>query len=152
MTIKLGLSNSYFTDYVSKVRYIKNRRSTYTDISAVKMYWQNYLWCTDFTSCFHSASQSGVWRCALQQNSEMPKPVGHGWIIEKDNLEPVWMTLLFRHKFNCTRSCKATDCQCAKHGLKCTELCKLITVIIEKVNPLLRSLQTMVPRMIVKMN
>ena len=76
--------------------------------------------------------QTAIWRRSLQAKPDIPDPVNMGWHIEEGTLEPIWMTsppaptaVLQLLSCNCVRSCKEDECQFARSGLKCTELCRL---------------------------
>lgn len=76
--------------------------------------------------------QTAIWRRSLEPKPNIPDPVNMGWHIEEGTLEPLWMTgppaptaVLQLLSCKCVRSCKEDECQCAKSGLKCTELSRL---------------------------
>ena len=56
--------------------------------------------------------QAGIWRRCLEQNPQVPSPVGRGWKID----------LL---ACNCPRKCELPRCECMANGLKCTDMCRL---------------------------
>lgn len=76
--------------------------------------------------------QAAVWKRALIAQPNIPNPTEHGWILVNGVLEAKWMTdspaptsVLEMIKCSCSKSCKLSECQCMKNGLKCTDLCKL---------------------------
>ena len=74
--------------------------------------------------------QTYIWRCSLDGFQEIPSPVGHGWVIEDEELHPLLMTkdpapssLLELTTCACKKSECQTNCSCANVGLSCTEAC-----------------------------
>ena len=81
-------------------------------------------------------NQAGIWRRCLEQNPQVPSPVGRGWHIEKegaDNLlvvhsmdgQPAPQAVLDLLACNCPRKCELPRCECMANGLKCTDMCRL---------------------------
>ena len=79
--------------------------------------------------------QAGIWRC-LEQNPQVPSPVGRGWKMEKqgpdEHLVVHWMdsqpapqAILDLLACNCTKKCELPKCECMVNGLKCTDMCRL---------------------------
>ena len=80
--------------------------------------------------------QAAIWRRSLENNPQIPNPVGIGWQLEecggKQHLVIDWMggspapeAVLDLLSCKCTRSCKAPSCVCISNGLKCTDMCRL---------------------------
>lgn len=80
--------------------------------------------------------QAGIWRRCLQQDPNIPSPVGKGWKLETDSgdeqLVIDWMdgtpapqAILDLLTCRCPRKCVLPSCQCMKNGLKCTDMCRL---------------------------
>jgi hypothetical protein len=76
--------------------------------------------------------QAGIWRRCLEQDPEVPSPVGRGWKIEKEEAEQLvvhWMdgqpapeAVLDLLACNCPRKCALPKCVCITNGLKCTDM------------------------------
>jgi hypothetical protein len=80
--------------------------------------------------------QAAVWRRCLDQDPNVPSPVGHGWKMEVDNGQPQlvidWMdgqpapeAVLDLLACNCERICTLLQCACLLNGMRCTDMCKL---------------------------
>ena len=80
--------------------------------------------------------QAGIWRRCLEQNPQVPSPVGRGWKIEKEGAEnqlvvhwmdgqPAPQAILDLLACNCPRKCELPRCECMANGLKCTDMCRL---------------------------
>jgi hypothetical protein len=82
--------------------------------------------------------QACIWRRALIGNPEIPDPVGHGWLTESvDNSDILgidWMSgdpapeaVMELLSCKCPRSCTLPNCTCLANGMKCSDMCKLMT-------------------------
>ena len=80
--------------------------------------------------------QAGIWRRCLEQNPQVPSPVGRGWKIEKEGADnqlvvhwmdgqPAPQAVLDLLACNCPRKCELPRCECMANGLKCTDMCRL---------------------------
>ena len=76
--------------------------------------------------------QAGIWRRCLEQDAQIPNPVGKGWTVDSGQLVVHWMdgepapqAILDLLACNCTRTCQLPSCECMANGLKCTDMCKL---------------------------
>ena len=80
--------------------------------------------------------QAAIWRRSLENNPQIPNPVGIGWQLEKcagkQHLVIDWIgrspapeAVLDLLSCKCTRSCKALSCVYISNGLKCTDMCRL---------------------------
>ena len=76
--------------------------------------------------------QAGIWRKRLEQDPQVPSPIGRGWKVEAEQLAVHWMdgqpapsAILDLLVCNCTRKCELPKCACMANGLKCTDMCKL---------------------------
>lgn len=79
---------------------------------------------------------AGIWRRCLEQNPQVPSPVGRGWKIEKDGADerlvlhwidgqPAPQAILDLLTCNCSKKCVLPNCECLANGLKCTDMCRL---------------------------
>ena len=76
--------------------------------------------------------QAAIWVRSLEQNPNIPSPVGHGWSCEEGDLIVNWMdcqpapdSVLELLACTCSRECKDSSCSCMINGLNCTDMCKL---------------------------
>ena len=77
--------------------------------------------------------QAGIWQRCLQQDPQVPSPIGRGWKLEKqEQLVIHWMegqpapqAILDLLACNCARKCELPKCECMANGLKCTDMCRL---------------------------
>ena len=80
--------------------------------------------------------QAGIWRRCLEQDPQVPSPVGRGWKMEKEGeseqLVVHWMdgqpapdAVLDLLACNCPKKCSLPKCVCIANGLKCTDMCRL---------------------------
>ena len=74
--------------------------------------------------------QIAVWRRALEANSDIPGPIGHGWFSEDNGYGILWNSIgpapdeiLSLIVCGCLRKCVAGSCSCIDNNLKCTETC-----------------------------
>lgn len=75
--------------------------------------------------------QAAIWKRADKAMMEAPAPVGHGWVMEQDELSVLWTTadmappdVLKLVKCNCSKKkCVDQRCSCLRMQLKCTNLC-----------------------------
>ena len=80
--------------------------------------------------------QAGIWKRCLEQDPQVPSPVGRGWKIEtEEGVEQLvvhWMegqpapdAVLDLLACTCPKKCTLPKCECMANGLKCTDMCKL---------------------------
>jgi hypothetical protein len=80
--------------------------------------------------------QAAIWRRCLQQDPQMPTPVGRGWKMEledeREQLVVDWMegkpapdAILELLSCNCKKQCSSSRCVCVANGLRCTDMCRL---------------------------
>ncbi len=80
--------------------------------------------------------QAAIWKRCLEQDPQVPSPVGRGWKTEKegadDHVVVNWMdgqpapqAILDLLACNCPRKCELPRCECMANGLKCTDMCRL---------------------------
>ncbi|KAL9977454.1 hypothetical protein ACROYT_G014858 [Oculina patagonica] len=78
--------------------------------------------------------QTAIWKKCLQQDPQVPSPVGRGWKIDnKDGVAKLvvdWMdvkpapeAILELLACNCTRKCVSPNCVCVTNGLRYTDMC-----------------------------
>ena len=76
--------------------------------------------------------QAGIWRICLEQNPQVPSPVGRGWKIEKEGADnqlivhwmdgqPAPQAVLDLLACNCPRECELPRCECMANGLICAD-------------------------------
>lgn len=81
--------------------------------------------------------QAGLWRRCLEQDPQVPSPVGRGWKIEieggAEQLVVDWMdgqpapeAVLDLLACTCPRRCQLPNCVCMSNGLTCTDMCRLL--------------------------
>ena len=87
--------------------------------------------------CQHANYHVAVWKNSLL-NNEIPSPVSKGWVLESNErcqwLEIEWMSGLPTPRAvielmpcTCKRLCESNTCDCILNGLKCSDLCHLVT-------------------------
>ena len=80
--------------------------------------------------------QAAIWRRCLEQEPQVPRPVGRGWKMENagdtEQLVVHWMdsqpapqAILDLLACNCAKKCELPKCECMVNGLKCTDMCRL---------------------------
>ena len=80
--------------------------------------------------------QAAIWKRCLQQDPQIPSPVGHGWKMEQNgeiyelaidwmDVKPAPEAILELLSCNCTKKCEAPRCVCVVNGLRCTDMCNL---------------------------
>lgn len=90
--------------------------------------------------------QAAIWRRALSPCPDIPSPQEHGWNIDNDVINFVWLDskpapeeVLELLSCSCKRVCSLQSCCCLKSGLKCTDMCSLqcdnMAVIDESATP-----------------
>ena len=75
--------------------------------------------------------QAGIWwRALVAKPSDIPSPIGNGWMCEDEGLVINWMSLppapdsiLELINCKCKAGCDTRRCSCLNEGLKCTDLC-----------------------------
>ena len=81
--------------------------------------------------------QAGIWRRAINISTSRstPLPRGHGWEIAEGEITVKWLNskpapeeILEFLSCSCKKSCLNEDCCCFKAGLKCTDMCNVITL------------------------
>ncbi|KAG1659234.1 Programmed cell death protein 4 [Nymphon striatum] len=83
--------------------------------------------------------QTAIWRRSLEKSPDIPSPVGNGWCMQveedgKQHLLIDWLdvaiapdAVLQLLSCKCSRTCKNPACPCLENGLRCTDLCRLLT-------------------------
>ncbi|KAG1655497.1 hypothetical protein GQR58_024494 [Nymphon striatum] len=83
--------------------------------------------------------QTAIWRRSLEKSPDIPSPVGNGWCMQveddsKQHLLIDWLdvaiapdAVLQLLSCKCSRTCKNPTCPCLENGLRCTDLCRLLT-------------------------
>ena len=75
--------------------------------------------------------QASIWFTSHERMPLIPSPEGKGWVLESNQLKPVWMTkpvaakvckTLVRCHCQSEKGCRF--CKCIKLGLTCTERCR----------------------------
>ena len=90
--------------------------------------------------------QATIWRRALSPCPDIPSPHGHGWNVDNDAINFVWLgskpaaeEVLELLSCSCKRVCAFQSCCCLKSGLKCTDMCCLqcdnMAVVDESITP-----------------
>ena len=90
--------------------------------------------------------QAAIWKRALSPCPDIPSPQEHGWNIDNDVINFVWLDskpapeeVLELLSCSCKRVCSLQSCCCLKSGLKCTDMCSLqcdnMAVIDESATP-----------------
>ena len=80
--------------------------------------------------------QAAIWKRCLQQDPQVPSPVGRGWKAEHEDgvaklvvdwmdVKPAPEAILELLACNCSRKCVSPNCVCVANGLRCTDMCRL---------------------------
>lgn len=76
--------------------------------------------------------QAAIWQRALLPNPDILSDNGFGWTVTDSSVGIRWMecapapdSILELMSCNCSRSCTPTCCSYIKHGLPCTDMCRL---------------------------
>ena len=87
--------------------------------------------------------QAAIWKRCLVADPETPNPINKGWKWEDEReleLAIDWMdglpapqAVLDLLACDCRRVCKLPNCECLANGLKCTDMCRLVTCDNQKV-------------------
>ena len=75
--------------------------------------------------------QASIWFTSYERMPHIPSADGRGWVMEANQLKPVWITqpeaakvCLELVRCNCQSERGCTRCKCSKLGLSCTERCR----------------------------
>lgn len=107
--------------------------------------------CSDCLSkhCLGANCQGAIWRKCLENNSEVPSPVEHGWSrADQDGdlqLSIDWFSVSIGPQVvleflscSCKRDCVTPSCQCVANNLACTDPCYARQCKNQKMIPLMR--------------
>ena len=90
-----------------------------------------------YKHCRRANYQAAIWKNSLR-NNDIPSPVGHGWSLVNDGAQERlvidWMSglpaptaVIELMSCMCKKACNDDSCDCIRNGLKCSDLCRLIT-------------------------
>ena len=88
---------------------------------------------------FRVIYQASIWFTSHERMPLIPSPEGRGWVLESNQLKPVWMTKPVAAKVckelvrcHCQSEKGCRFCKCIKLGLTCTERCRCFCSLYEK--------------------
>ena len=83
--------------------------------------------------------QANIWFTSHERMPLIPSPEGKGWVLESNQLKPVWMTKPVAAKVckelvrcHCQSEKGCRFCKCIKLGLTCTERCRCFCSLHKK--------------------